>query len=319
MDRISTAPPGLPEFTIGWDVIDWCEYWLEIPHGEAVGEPWRFTKEQGRFILWWYAVDETGKFIYRRGVIRRSKGWGKDPMAAVIAMVELMGPCRFGGWDDDGQPYGIPVRPAWVSIGAVSEEQTRTTTSLFSTLLPRRTINAYNMQIGEKIVRAWVDGSRQELRPVTASYRSNEGARPTVFLMNETHHWIQGNHGILMADVVRRNLAKSPGGTARALALTNAHSPGEGSVAELDYNAWLRQADADYDGDRDILYDSVEPLLPEDFELLDKPALLEAMGVAYGDSYWVDLDRLAGDIADPAPPNTPNTCLLYTSPSPRDS
>lgn len=34
------------------------------------------TKEQKRFILWWYAIDAQGKFIYRDGVLGRIKGWG---------------------------------------------------------------------------------------------------------------------------------------------------------------------------------------------------------------------------------------------------
>ena len=89
---------------------------------------------------------------------------------------------------------------------------------------------------------------------MTQSFRSNEGARPTFFLMNETQHWTTGNHGRLMADVIRRNLAKNS--SARALALTNAHSPGEGSVAEEDYEAWKAQREKDYVGAQDILYDS---------------------------------------------------------------
>jgi hypothetical protein len=47
-----------------------------------------------RFILWWYAVDEFGRFVYRKGVLQRMKGWGKDPLLAVICLVELVGPSR---------------------------------------------------------------------------------------------------------------------------------------------------------------------------------------------------------------------------------
>jgi hypothetical protein len=37
---------------------------------------WQFTLEQLRFVLWWYAVDESGEFVYRTGVLQRLKGWG---------------------------------------------------------------------------------------------------------------------------------------------------------------------------------------------------------------------------------------------------
>jgi hypothetical protein len=54
----------------------WAFETLLQPDGPEAGEPWRFTDEQYRFLLWWYAIDESGRFIYRRGVLRRLKGWG---------------------------------------------------------------------------------------------------------------------------------------------------------------------------------------------------------------------------------------------------
>ena len=29
-----------------------------------------------RLLLWWYAVDGTGRFTYRKGIVQRMKGWG---------------------------------------------------------------------------------------------------------------------------------------------------------------------------------------------------------------------------------------------------
>jgi hypothetical protein len=34
------------------------------------------TLEQLRFLLWWYAIDESGRFVYQSGVLQRLKGWG---------------------------------------------------------------------------------------------------------------------------------------------------------------------------------------------------------------------------------------------------
>jgi hypothetical protein len=62
----------LPEKTLGWQIAGWCAEYLQAEDGG----PWKFTKEQLRFILWWYAVDDTGRFIYRKGVLQRLKGWG---------------------------------------------------------------------------------------------------------------------------------------------------------------------------------------------------------------------------------------------------
>ena len=59
----------LPEKTLGWQVAGWCSAYLLNDDGGQ----WRFTKEQLRFLLWWYAVDDRGKFIYRKGVLQRLK------------------------------------------------------------------------------------------------------------------------------------------------------------------------------------------------------------------------------------------------------
>lgn len=62
----------LPERTLGWQIAGWCAEYLRAKEGG----PWRFTSEQLRFILWWYAVDEHGEFVFRTGVLQRLKGWG---------------------------------------------------------------------------------------------------------------------------------------------------------------------------------------------------------------------------------------------------
>ena len=57
----------LPEHTLGWQIVEWVIDYLNLP-GDL-------TLEQVRFILWWYAVDEQGQFVYRNGVLQRLKGW----------------------------------------------------------------------------------------------------------------------------------------------------------------------------------------------------------------------------------------------------
>lgn len=60
----------LPERTLGWQILEWISGYI------GASEPFRPTKEQKRFLLWWYAVDARGKFVYRDGVLQRIKGWG---------------------------------------------------------------------------------------------------------------------------------------------------------------------------------------------------------------------------------------------------
>jgi hypothetical protein len=66
----------LPERTLGWQVLQWTAENLRQPDGPDAGSRWRYTKEQARFILWWFAIDEKGRWLYRNGMLRRVKGWG---------------------------------------------------------------------------------------------------------------------------------------------------------------------------------------------------------------------------------------------------
>lgn len=62
----------LPERTLGWEILRWIHTYV----GGKGGGPFEPTKEQKRFILWWYAIDDRGRFVYRDGVLQRIKGWG---------------------------------------------------------------------------------------------------------------------------------------------------------------------------------------------------------------------------------------------------
>ena len=62
----------LPELTLGWQILAWIEANLL----DDEGGPFKPTREQSRFILWWYAIDENGRFTYREGILQRLKGWG---------------------------------------------------------------------------------------------------------------------------------------------------------------------------------------------------------------------------------------------------
>lgn len=174
----------IPERSLGWDVIDWCELWLLQPDGPDAGEPWRFTKEQKRFLLWWYAVDDRGRFKYRSGMLRRMKGWGKDPFCAAICCAEFLGPCRFVGWDEKGEPQSEAHYAATVQIAAVSQDQVkRNTMSLFPAMFSARAIQEYELDIGKEII--WAHKGRCRIEMLTASARSAEGPRPTFIVKNE--------------------------------------------------------------------------------------------------------------------------------------
>lgn len=283
---VRTGPEGLPEYTLGWDILQWTADYLQQPDGPNAGAPWMFKPEQARFILWWYAIDRTGKFVYRGGMLRRMKGWGKDPVAAAISCVEFVGPCRFAGWRD-GKPVSEAHPAAWVQVAAVSKDQTRNTMTLFPGMFSRAAIEEYQIDLGKEII--YAHRGRCRIEAVTSSPRALEGGRATFVVKNESHHWIQSNEGDEMSSVIARNAAKSRDGSSRMLAISNAHAPGEGSDAERDYEAFRQGAPG-------FLYDSVEA---NGVDLEDPEELRAALEFCRGDSTWLDIDRLVAEIQDP--------------------
>ena len=168
----------LPEHTLGWQIAEWCADYLL----NEEGDPWEFTLEQLRFILWWYAIDERGKFIYRRGVLQRAKGWGKDPLLAVICLVEFVGPCRLAYWDN-GNPVAEPVKAPFVQVTAVDQSQTDNTMDMLAVLASDKLKATYKIKPGVEIWRA--DGGKRKLIASTSNYRSAEGRRTTFTVLNE--------------------------------------------------------------------------------------------------------------------------------------
>ena len=275
----------LPEKTLGWEIAGWCSKWLR--HPTKPEESWRFTPEQLRFILWWYAIDDSGMFLYQSGVLQRRKGWGKDPLLAVMCLVELVGPCRFSHMDGNGNPVGMPEPAALVLVAAVTKEQTSNTADMFPLLMSPEFIKDHKINAGIELIRA--HGGKQKIMLLTGSYRAAEGKRSTFTMLNETHHWVTSNGGPLMYDTIDGNTAKNP--MSRYLAITNAYLPGEESVAES-----MR---SDYEGfrahglDGGFLYDSVEAKAraPIGGPLL--PAVLLKM---LGDSIWFTAEQHIGSM-----------------------
>jgi hypothetical protein len=277
----------LPEATIGWDALGWTG--TELQHGH--GQPWRYTDEQARWLLWWYAIDDDGDFLFRDGVLQRLKGWGKDPMAATLCAIEMIGPCRFAGWHR-GRPVATDSPNAWIQSAAVSLEQTKNTMRLFPSLFTPEAVAHYRIQVGKEFVYA-LDDERM-IQAVTSSPATLEGARATFVEKNETQHWTGSNEGHEMADVIERNATKSPDGGARALAITNAFEPGEDSVAQRDREAF-EAAQAERAADVGLMYDSIEADAKAPLTAEAAPEVVESIR---GDSVWLQPKRIVKSILD---------------------
>lgn len=218
----------LPEYSIGWDVLGWCAKWLGAIRGTG---PLELTPEQARVILWFYAVDEDGDFPYRQAVYQAFKGAGKDPFAAVLCMVELIGPCRFSHWkhnaDGTREPVSTDEPDALVQLLGVSKEQTRNTMRMMPKLLTKRIREHFGLDVQKEIV--YADNGRRTLMMVGSSAPSIEGNQVTFAVLNETQHWTPSRGGPFLYDTVTDNITKTGG---RYICITNAPMPGEDSVAE---------------------------------------------------------------------------------------
>lgn len=294
----------LPEFTLGWDLLAWAGMWLVHK-----GKPWAYTMEQARFLLHYYAVDPAGDFESHSAVLQRMKGWGKDPLAATMAPMEMVGPVRFSHWDGD-RPVGREEPNAWVQLVAVSQTQTQNTMKLLPGLIPRETRDYYGFQIGR--LSMWALGDTRQAEAVTSSPLALEGGRPTLVVRNETQNWNSSNGGHDMDGVLEGNAAKRDvDAPARILDICNAYRPGEDSVGERTRDAWEgTQGDIESDEDHErpkfmdfgLLYDSLEapPEAP-----LTAEAIPDVITAIRGDAVWLDTrkgGRIMKSILNPANP-----------------
>ena len=292
----------LPQFTLGWGVLAWCGQWLRDKHGQ----PWQFTPEQARFLLWLYAVDPDASALkYHSAVFQRLKGHGKDPLAACVSSASLFADVAFDGWDGD-RPVGREEPNAWVQVVAVSLQQTQNTFKLFPSLISAEARRHYGIQVGKQNV--WGLGDTRQIQAVTASPLAIEGGRPTLIVRNETQNWNSGNGGHDMAGAIEGNAAKSEDGAARILDICNAYRPGEGSVGQVVREAWEKtQGDPDADdpsmrpqtADFGLLYDSLEAPPEAPLTLEAAPSVVESIR---GDSTWLSTARILASIANPANP-----------------
>jgi hypothetical protein len=278
----------LPERTIGWDSLVWAGQKLQLKRDV----PWKFTAEQARWWLWWNAIDEHDNFVYaREGWLQRLKGWGKDPLAAVVLANELIGPCRPGGSDG-----AVEEEDAWLQVLAVTQAQTKNTMRIFPTLFTEDAQREYQLQVNKTTIYAL--GDSRFLEALTSNPTPVEGGRTTFVMGNEMQFWFSSNGGHDMYGAVDGNLTKNPG-HARFLGICNAFQPGTDSTLErtrMTMDAHLARPDEiDFSG---VMYDSLEA--NPKIKLTDGDEALEkTVEAVRGDAVWLKPARVLRSIKDP--------------------
>jgi hypothetical protein len=280
--------------SLGFEVLEWMSWALAAPD-RAEYEPFVPTREQAQFVVNLYALDpRTGRRRFRRAVMSRPKGWGKSPFLAAIALAEALAPVVPDGWDAAGRPVagrgaicGRRGFSSWPSGGSDPE------------------------RLGAAAGDA---PQRPRVRPVPGPRAAGHVREPA----GGPHRGGDGVGGVPRGQpaglrdprpdgVVDADERRGPAGGDDAteprqdggvsIEAPNAYRPGMDSVAQAsaEYAALIRAGKAKDEG---LLYDHREA--PAGTNLADRDSLLEGLRYVYGDSHWVDLERIVAEVWDPA-------------------
>lgn len=305
-----SQPGEIP--TLGYLCLDWMTTYLAQPEVDGY-RPFIPTREQAEFVLRFYEIDPaTGKRKVRRGVISRPRGWGKSPFTAALAALEALGPTVPDGWDDLGQPVGMPwseIRRPLVEIAAVSEDQVDTNTwaPLIDMLSRGPVVDAYP---GLEPMAGFVNLPYGRIQKRTAAAGSAKGAPAHFVVCDQTEEWIPSNGGGKLFNALKNNVVKRGG---HLIESPNAFIPGVGSVAENTAQAYQLMRAGKTRLEDGLLVDHREA--PAGTDMADEESLLAGLAVAYGDSAdvahcaihvppcvrpgWVDLQHIKASIWEP--------------------
>lgn len=290
-DRLVTMPPFPLDGsirTLGVGGYRWMVENLVQPDGPNAGEPFQPSIDQVEFLLWHYALDEQARWMFNMAVRRLSKGKGKSPFAAALALLEFLGPVRLDRFDDSviGGCVGKPVAMPLVQIVAAAESQTKNTMRYVRAFCPKGGALArkYDIDVGKTQFYRVPEGT---LEVITSSFTAAEGAQVTFAVGDEPEHWTPSNQGHELNSTIVDNLTKTGG---RMVHTCNAWKPGIESVAEEVWADWVAQEEGRSRADQRILYDA--RVAPPDTDMSDRDSLMAALEHCYAGSNWVDLENI---------------------------
>ena len=239
-----------------------------------------------------------------------------SPFAAALCLFELLGPCRFDGFDIH-EPFGVRAKPMsmpLVQVVAVSESQTANTMRMVRAFCQKKgpLARKYDLEPGKTFIETPSGGKLQQM---TSSATSMEGGEVSFVVGDELEHWLPAQGGPAMLETIQQNAAKMGG---RFMGTCNAWIPGEQSSGESIFEAWCDQEDGLTRGKTKILYDA--RIAPPNTVLTDEPeegqvGLTEALEYVYEDCPWVNLDSIKEQIWSPEYPESRSIRFFLNRPN----
>lgn len=278
-------------------MIDFIETYLCHGPGDVQGEPIELDDEFAQFILRAYELRPDGRRKVRRAFISRPKGRAKSELAGMLACTEALGPVRFAGWDEDGEPMGKAVTAPEILCVATEEGQAGNTYDNVTFMLTHLAENHGDEfpGIDPGLTRCFLAGGG-EITPVTSKARSKDGGKSTFVIFDETHLY-ETTELRSMHATIRRNLGKRKLAEPWSLETSTMYRPGMNSVAEATHEYARSIADGRRKDDG-LLFDHREAR--DDFDWDDDAQLKQALIEVYGPAAeWMDIDRIVAEIRDP--------------------
>ena len=239
-----------------------------------------------------------------------------SPFAAALCLFELLGPCRFDGFDRH-EPFGVRAKPMsmpLVQVVAVSESQTANTMRMVRAFCQKKgpLARKYDLEAAKTFIETPGGGKLQQM---TSSATSMEGGEVSFVVGDELEHWLPAQGGPAMLETIQQNAAKMGG---RFMGTCNAWVPGEQSSAEAIFEAWCDQEDGLTRGKTKVLYDA--RIAPPNTVLTDEPeegqvGLTKALEYVYEDCPWVNLESIKEQIWSPEYPESRSIRFFLNRPN----
>lgn len=293
------ALPPVTFPTLGWVVIDWMEENLCNGPGDVQGEELVLDDEEVLFICWAYRIwpqghRHEGRRMVHRAIYSRPKGRRKSMLAGAIAVAEALGPVRFGGWDEDGRPTGIPIKRPFIRCLATEEDQSANTYKNVVYMLEHgRVAEFYEFDVGrsaETSTRVILRELGGEVVPSTSGDASKDGGDETFAVADETHLYVDPRlRG--MYRTVSRNTGKRKKAQPWILDTTTMFDVGERSIAEMAFDQYAGLDVEVCVAKHGVLLDHQQGDVPKKFG--DDRSLIKAMKPGYGKAApWIDFEAI---------------------------